>query len=416
MRNAATVALFCFLSLLPAAAATCPGTAILQDGFTTANTSLDQSPYAQSKIAIQGGKAELTLIQPGYVRSEEYWGKQFGDVNACVTVAMPATEKAEGQTAGIIFWAADYNSYYTFEINAGSGQYQVGQKLPAGTWAFPVGLTASPAIVQGVGKANTLRVQTRGNAVTLFINDQQVGTVTGTPPAGGGQVGFIGESQTSASGPDTWDFTNFSASAAQTASAPASSINCPGTAVFQESFPTPDPLLSVQGTAQSQVTTAGGKGEIILSQASYGQMVEFGGNQFGDANVCATFNTLPTDKAESQMAGLIFWGVDYNNLYIFMVNPANGQFAVAQKSDGNWMFTITSTPSAAVVQGMGKTNALRVQTKGVAATLFINNQQVDSIVANPPAGGGVAGFYAQTDSTYTTKETWQVGNYTVTVP
>jgi hypothetical protein len=414
MRNAlARAILFCMFALLPVYAAPCPGIVILQDAFTAANPSLDVNPYAQSKIAVQGGKAEMTLIQPGYVRAEEYWGKQFGDMNVCVTVTTPATDKAEGQSAGIIFWAPDYNSYYTFEVNPGTGQYMVGQKQATG-WTFPVGLTASPAIAQGMGKSNTLRVQTRGNTATLFINDQQVGTVTGTPPAGGGQVGFTGESQSTASGPDTWDFTSFSASAAQTASAPAGS--CPGTAVFQDAFPTPDPLLNIQTSAQSQVTTLGGKGEVILAQANYGQMAEYGGNQFGDANVCATFATLPTDKSENQMAGLIFWAVDYNNLYIFMINPSSGQFALSQKSGGNWSFTSTSAPNPAVMQGMGKTNTLRVLTKGNTASLYVNNQLVDSIVATPPAGGGVMGFYAQTDSTYTTKETWQIGNFTVTVP
>ena len=55
----------------------------------------------------------------------------------------------------------------------------------------------------GVGVANTLRVQTAGNTATLFINDQQVGTFTGTPPAATSQVGFFTGSSSKTA--DTWD-------------------------------------------------------------------------------------------------------------------------------------------------------------------------------------------------------------------
>jgi hypothetical protein len=56
-----------------------------------------------------------------------------------------------------------------------------------------------------------------------------------------------------------------------------------------------------------------------------------------------------------------------------------------------------------------------VQTKGNAASLYINNQLVETFSAVPPAGGGVVGFYTQSDSAWTTKETWQISNLTVAV-
>ena len=76
---------------------------------------------------------------------------------------------------------------------------------------------------------------------------------------------------------------------------------------------------------------------------------------------------------------------------------------------------VNSMPTAAIVQGMGKINTLRVQTKGNSAWLFINNQQVESFTAAAPPGGGAIGFYAQSDPTFTTKETWQISNVTVAV-
>ena len=60
---------------------------------------------------------------------------------------------------------------------------------------------------KGAGASNTLRVQTRGNVATLFINDQQVGTLTGTPPAGGGLAGFYTSS--SSTSLSTWDISGY---------------------------------------------------------------------------------------------------------------------------------------------------------------------------------------------------------------
>jgi hypothetical protein len=202
-----TALLFGLLSQLPAAAATCPGTVVLQDSFNTANPTLNLAANDSATIAIQGGKAEVSILKATFARTEIYSGLRFGDANICVTVATPATDKSEKQDAGIVFWADGFGSYYTFEITPG-GMFSVAQ-LSSGKWIYPVHMTASPAIVQGTGKSNTVRVLTKGNTVTLFVNDQQVGTFDGMPPAGGGMAGFIGDSSDQMTAPDTFDFTDF---------------------------------------------------------------------------------------------------------------------------------------------------------------------------------------------------------------
>jgi hypothetical protein len=415
MRNGVAAAvLLSLMSALPAMAANCPGTVLLQDGFTSANPALDMTAYPQTKMTVGGGKAEVSLLQAGFGRAEEYTGSRYGDVNVCVTVSTPATDKAEGQLAGIVFWGVDYGAYYIFEINPGSGQYSVAQRAEAGTWTYPVASTASTAITQGMGATNTLEVQTRGTTATFIVNGQQVGTITGTPPAGGGLIGFYGASQTAATGTDTFDFTNYSASAPPTTTAAASAA-CPGTPIFQDAFASPDANLNLPASAGMQFATQGGKGELTIQQANWGQMAEYAG-LWGDADVCATFGTQATDKAEGQMAGLIFWASDYNNLYLLEFNVSTGQFEIAQRTGGNWVLTATSTPSAAVQKGMGKTNTLRVQTKGTVATLYINGQQVESLSGQPPAGGGYVGFYAESEAAYTAKETWDISNFTVAMP
>ena len=194
--------------VLPAAAAPCPGTVVLQDSFTAANPALDVSAIPQSKVTIQGGKAEITFLQAAMGRNEEYVGKQYGDANLCGTFAMAAADKAENQAAGLIFWATDYSSFYSFQVNPTNGQFAIIQMVPGTGWTVPLAWAASAAVVKGVGAVNTLQVQTKGKAATLFVNGQQVGTFTGAPPSGGGVVGFT--VSTSPTGADTWDVSDFS--------------------------------------------------------------------------------------------------------------------------------------------------------------------------------------------------------------
>lgn len=417
MRNLlAVAALLAVSSAISAAAAPCPGTVLLQDAFTTPNPAWDLTVYPQNKFTIQGGKAETAFQQTSVARPEIFWGRHFGDVNVCVTLSDPATDKAENQAAGLIFWATDYNGYYSFQIQQATGQYAVAEWTPGtsgSSWTLPVAWTASPAIVKTLGSQNTLRVQTKGNTATLFINDQQVGTVTGTPPGGGGQVGFwVGSSTTSTS---TWEVTDFSASSPQTSSAAASPA-CPGTVVFQDPFANPDPFLSISVLPQSSATPQGGKLQVAFTQAGYWRAQQYAGTQYGDVDVCASFTETAADKPENQLAGLIFWAADYSAFYVFEINSTTGQFEVAQMSGGKWTLTVASTPSAAVQKGMGKTNTLRVQTKANVATLYVNNQLVETIYAAPPAGGGLVGFYAESESSMTAPESWSISGLTVAIP
>lgn len=208
MRNALAAAAMLSLSwVLPAAAATCPGTVVFQDLFKTPNPALDITAYAASKIAIQGGKAEATFLQSGYSRNEEYVGTQYGDATVCATFNTLKTDKAETQVVGIIFWATDYSNFYAFEVEPANGTMALAQ-LSSSAWSFPIAWTANAAIVKTMGAANTLQVRTKGTSITLLINGLAVGSYTGTPPAGGGVVGFtLSPSTTSLSTLDATEFT-----------------------------------------------------------------------------------------------------------------------------------------------------------------------------------------------------------------
>ena len=204
-----TVLMAVLISAMPAMAATCPGTVVFHDAFSTLNPTLNGETTAGSKVTVQGGKAEITFLKAPMGRAMEYQGTPYGDGNVCLTVSPLASDKAEDQTAGIIFWAADLDNIYVFEIQVG-GQFCVAKLAQNTTWTLAVPWQASAAIQKGVGVANALRVQTLGNTATFFINDQQVGSLTGTPPAGGSMVGFFAGS--SSANAVTWDISDMTVS------------------------------------------------------------------------------------------------------------------------------------------------------------------------------------------------------------
>jgi hypothetical protein len=208
MRNAiAVAAILTLTSVVPAMAATCPGTPVFQDAFTTPNSTLNIEPAPEATVTVKDGKAEVVFLQQGKERIEQYHGAPYGDVNLCLTIATPATDKAEDQSAGLVFWATDYNNYSMLEVSL-SGQLTVIQEASGGNFQHLLPWHANAALAKGAGASNTLRVQTKGNVATFFVNDQQVGTVTGTPPSGGGLVGFYASS--SSTSLSTWDFSGFS--------------------------------------------------------------------------------------------------------------------------------------------------------------------------------------------------------------
>jgi len=160
-------------------------------------------------LTINGGNAEANFQKPGISIPMQYMAAQFGDVSVCATVSAPATDKAEDQSAGVIFWAVSSTNYYCFEVSV-NGQFIVAHQNAPGDWDVPLPWEPSAAIQKGVGVTNVLRAQTVGGVATFFINGQQVGTFTDTPPPGGGLTGFILSSSNTS--PQTMDVSDFSVS------------------------------------------------------------------------------------------------------------------------------------------------------------------------------------------------------------
>jgi hypothetical protein len=175
---------------------------LLQDNFQTMASNWGSANDNQS---VNSGKMVLTpALNASYVTLDG--GYVFTDMDACVDVVLSkGGPKMVHTYGGLAFWATDYQNYYELMVGP-SGTFGVDRILP-GRRISIMAFATSSAVKSGVNQVNQLRVQTKGNTATFYINGTQVGSITGQPPQGGGEVGV-----TAQSGPNTrdvYEFANF---------------------------------------------------------------------------------------------------------------------------------------------------------------------------------------------------------------
>ncbi len=110
------------------------------------------------------------------------------DLEANYTVAF-VKAGVPNSGSGLIFWAKDQNDFYCLLTNA-LGRFAV-QRLTSGRWLVPVAWSDAPPLKKGEGAENQVKVVTKGNQATIFINDKEVVSFAGQPPEGGSMIGFL---------------------------------------------------------------------------------------------------------------------------------------------------------------------------------------------------------------------------------
>jgi hypothetical protein len=165
---------------------------------------------------------------------------------------------------------------------------------------------------------------------------------------------------------------------------------CTGTPTFQDQFKTLDPSWGAPGTALSVQNGA----FMIKPQPGYDQFALSQSNFYGDGSLCVSAIITAASDPNNASAGVIFWGVDYNNLYLLSIGPYNtqGEYQVQRLSNGKWLTPVGWTPDAVIKAGLGDTNAVEVQMKGNTATIIINGKQLTQLNGSPPSGGGLIGL------------------------
>jgi hypothetical protein len=172
-------------------------TLLLSDDFSTLDPAWGDADAVQS---VSGDKL-LMNPQPNTVYTCLYRGSLFGDADIRVKVAQ---SKGQGlMPAGIVFWATDYSHFYVALLRA-DGSFFVAQVIKD-KWKHLVPLKVYDAVLQGPDQVNELRVVTRGNSGTAYVNDKQIGTFQGSPPAGGSKIGLRAQSGADAY---SWEFSD----------------------------------------------------------------------------------------------------------------------------------------------------------------------------------------------------------------
>ncbi len=94
--------------------------------------------------------------------------------------------------SGMVFWAKDYSDYYVIVLSP-DGWFAI-QRYAGERWLLPVPWREIDAAKKGENVENVLRVVTKGNQATAYVNDKQIVTFTGQPPQGGSLIGLKGSS------------------------------------------------------------------------------------------------------------------------------------------------------------------------------------------------------------------------------
>ena len=154
-------------------------------------------------VSVEEGKVKIKP-QPDISNLLIYKAILFGNADYCIVVRMPnVMSDTDNTMAGPIFWATDYDNYYMFMITP-SGYAEITRKVK-GRWIDVVEWKQSPSIKRDSGSKNLLRVETNGDTITTYINDEKFASVKGQAPDGGGQIGMRAQSEKGQV--DTWKFT-----------------------------------------------------------------------------------------------------------------------------------------------------------------------------------------------------------------
>jgi hypothetical protein len=109
------------------------------------------------------------------------------DTDICMRARIVDGSDLNKGSVGMVFWAKGYDDQYLYDVQ-GNGLYAI-YHWTERAWQTITPPAAAPAFKAGLGEDNLLRVTTKGQTATLFLNDQQIArfrapTPTGTVKAG----------------------------------------------------------------------------------------------------------------------------------------------------------------------------------------------------------------------------------------
>ncbi len=422
MHPYSAIALVLMLAASPALA--CTGHSVhLAGDFKTAE--LGWGPEDAS-FKVKGPEAEFTP-EAGMQTARWDTGVTLTDLDACVTVTLPATTADAARTyAGLLFWLTDRDNFYEIVV-APNGLFTVARKVRGKLAATaPVPWTKTGALKLGPDAKNTLRVTLEGQMVTIRINDTEVARFRGQPPDGPSHVGLVAASAPGTT--DTWRLsdlkvTNVAPPEGGAAAADSKDIStgtvaaAPGCAdgkvLFEDRFTSHDPTW---GPKDARLKIA--SGEAVLSPVPGTRTFRWNrAFVFDDVDACATIRlTKPTSDSTSSYAGLMFWVEDNRNYYQAVLAP-NGYFTVARVVDGvvQAKRPVDWVKLDAAKTGAKEKNTLRVTAKGDHVAISVNGKEVADFTGEPPKAPSYIGLLAASAPSKRGDD-WTITDFKVTEP
>jgi hypothetical protein len=192
MRMGCTLCLAALLaigSISPSLA--CKGPKVIySDDFTERDAGwfIPQADIDVGKAAIGDGRI---LVRPDPERGYSVLNMAFGlptQTDICVKARIVESSDLTKSGFGLLFWAKGYDEYYLFQV-IGNGNYYVSHWTER-AWQGVTPTAAVRAFKQGLGEENVLRVVTKGQVVTMFVNDEQLARFRSPFPSGMVRAGF----------------------------------------------------------------------------------------------------------------------------------------------------------------------------------------------------------------------------------
>jgi hypothetical protein len=114
------------------------------------------------------------------------------DADICTEAVWPQGGDNPLLGAGLLFWGENNRTYYQFGI-LNNGSFWIARKRD-GVWLGTIAANIdSSAIKTAPGASNTLRVDTKGNTLTFYINGTKVREARGQAPSAAWRFGVSGD-------------------------------------------------------------------------------------------------------------------------------------------------------------------------------------------------------------------------------
>lgn len=376
-------------ALLPATPAGTDPSILYSDDFTIFDAGWGQP---NDKMWVSGNKLNMQPAVDAYLM-DLYAGAYLKDVDIRVK-----TRVAQGDLsgpAGVVFWAADLKNYYRVLLQPDGYLAVIRQTQESKQFVLPWSKHA--AVDRGIGQVNELRVVTKGDWATLFVNDRPVLTFQGYPPKEPSLIGLIANSGNAWA--SQWQFFDLI-------------VRKPDESLFRDAvlhagdFSTPEP-----GWGDPDNNRYFQNNDFVLRpnpNHSYTQTYQ--GMTFRDVDVRAM--VCEVSGQNDKTAGIVFWATDYHNGYVAVIRP-DGYVSVVRSIDDRWLDIGPWKLQPTIKQGLRQWNELRVVTRGEWAAVYVNKEFVCKLRGFPPDGPSHVGFHANSGSEV---YTWAFANFVVRKP